>query len=308
MTRLQIFCDIDDFCIWFVPVWESRMLPPADRKLRRRESPLCLSEIMTILVFFHRSNYRTFKHFYLEYVCVVLRDEFPNLVGYTRFIERIPGALVPFCAYAQSRRGEVTGIAFIDATSLKVCDNRRIHSHKVFKDLAQRGKNSMGWFYGFKLHLIINERGELLAFKFTAGNVDDRKPVPDMTTGLYGKLFGDKGYISQKLFGQLYERGLQLITTLKKKMKNRLMTVLDKILLRKRALIETVNDQLKNISQIEHSRHRSVANAMVNLLAGLIAYTYQEKLPSLNLPPEDLKRLYAAFDEDVCLALPVATF
>jgi hypothetical protein len=308
MTRLQIFCEIDDFCLWFVPVWESRMLPPADRKLRRREPQLCLSEIMTILVLFHRSNYRTFKHFYREYVCVVLRDEFPNLVSYTRFIELIPGTLVPLCAYAQSRQGEITGIAFIDATPLKVCHNRRIHSHKIFKDLAQRGKTSIGWFYGFKLHLIINEHGDLLAFKFTAGNVDDRKPVLDMTTGLYGKLFGDKGYISQKLFEQLYDRGLQLITTLKKKMKNRLMAVLDKILLRKRAIIESVNDQLKNISQIEHSRHRSVANAMVNLLTALIAYTYQEKRPSLTLPQEDLKQLYAAFDEEVCLALPVATF
>lgn len=243
MTRVHIFCDIDDFCLWFVPLWESRMLPPADRKLRRRASQLCLSEIMTILVLFHRSNYRTFKHFYLEYVCVVLRDEFPHVVGYTRFIELIPGTLIPFCAYARSRRGEVTGIAFVDSTSLKVCHNRRIHSHKVFKALAQRGKNSMGWFYGFKLHLIINECGELLAFKFTAGNVDDRKPILDMTTGLYGKLCGDNGYLSQKLFEQLYERGLQLITKLKKKMKNRLMPVLDKILLRKRAIIETVNDQ-----------------------------------------------------------------
>jgi hypothetical protein len=263
---------------------------------------------MTILILFHRSNYRTFKHFYKEYVCVVLQNEFPQLVSYTRFIELIPGTLIPVCAYAQSRKGDVTGIAFIDSTPLKVCHNRRIHCHKVFNDLAQRGKTSVGWFYGFKLHLIINERGDLLAFKFTAGNVDDRKPVPDMTTGLYGKLFGDKGYISQKLFEQLYDRGLQLVTKLNKKMKNRLMAVLDKILLRKRAVIETVNDQLKNISQIEHSRHRSVANAMVNMLAGLIAYTYQEKRPSLNLPPEDLNRLYAAFDEEECLALPVATF
>ncbi len=146
MTRLHIFCDIDDFCLWFVPVWESRMLPPADHKIRRRESQLCLSEIMTILVLFHRSNYRTFKHFYQEYVCVVLRDEFPKLVSYTRFIELIPGVLMPLCAYAQSRKGDVTGIAFIDSTPLKVCHNRRIPSHKVFKGLAQRGKNSVGWF------------------------------------------------------------------------------------------------------------------------------------------------------------------
>ena len=306
MTRLQVFCDIDDFCLWFVPVWESRMLPPADRKLRRRESHLCLSEVMTILVVFHQSNYRTFKHFYQEYVEVVLHDEFPSLVSYNRFIELVPGTFVPLCAYLQSRKGEVTGIAFVDATSLKVCHNRRIHQHRVFKDLAQRGKTSVGWFYGFKLHLVINEQGDLLAFHLTAGNVDDRVPVPDMTKGMYGKIFGDKGYISQKLFERLYERGLQLITKIKKNMKNRLMSTLDKILLRKRALIETVNDQLKNISQIEHSRHRSVTNAMVNLIAGLIAYTYQEKHPTLNISPEDLKSLYATAEELDVLALPMA--
>lgn len=308
MTRLQIFCDIDDFCLWFVPVWQSRMLPPVEHKLRRREPQLCLSEIMTILVLFHRSNYRTFKHFYLEYVCVVLRDEFPTLVSYNRFIEFIPGTLVPLCAYIQNCKGAVTGIAFIDATPLKVCHNRRIHSHKLFKDLAQRGKTSIGWFYGFKLHLIINERGQLLAFRFTPGNTDDRMPVPDMTKGLYGKLFGDKGYVSQKLFDRLYERGLQLVTKLRKNMKNRLISVLDSILLRKRALIETVNDQLKNISQIEHSRHRSVTNAMVNFLASLIAYTCQEKLPSLNINSEDLKALYAATEEHDCPTLPMAVF
>ena len=308
MTRVQIFCEIDDFCLWFVPLWESRMLPPADRKLRRRDSSLCLSEIMTILVLFHRSNYRTFKFFYNEYVCIVLRDEFPGLVSYTRFIELVSGAFVPLCAYLQHRYGPATGISFVDSTPLKVCDNRRVHQHQVFKDLAQRGKTSMGWFYGFKLHLVINEQGDLLAVHITSGNVDDRAPVPDMTKGLYGKLFGDKGYISHKLFDQLYERGLQLVTKIKKKMKNRLMPVLDKILLRKRALIETVNDQLKNISQIEHSRHRSVTNAMVNVIAGLIAYTYQDKRPSLNLPPDDLKRLYAAFEADHRLALPLAAF
>lgn len=308
MTRLQIFCEIDDFCLWFVPVWESRMLPPADRKLRRRDAQLCLSEVMTILVVFHRSNYRTFKHFYQEYVEVVLRDDFPTLVSYNRFIEFVPGAFVPLCAYLQRRKGAVSGIAFIDSTPLKVCHNRRIHQHHVFKELAQRGKTSTGWFYGFKLHLIINDQGDLLAFKVTLGNVDDRAPVPDMTKGLYGKLFGDKGYISQKLFELLYERGLQLITKIRKNMKNRLMSVLDNLLLRKRALIETVNDQLKNISQIEHSRHRSVTNAMVNVIAGLIAYTYQEKLPSLNIPSEDLKSLYAAAEELDPLALPMAAF
>jgi len=308
MSRLQIFCDIDDFCLWFVPVWESRMLPPADGHVRRRDGQLSLSEIMTILILFHRSNYRTFKHFYNEYVLVVLHDEFPGLVTYARFVALIPSTLVPLCAYLQQRKGAVTGIAFIDSTPLKVCHNRRIPSHKVFQEVARRGKCSIGWFYGFKVHLIVNDQGELLAVNITPGNVDDRVPVPDMTKGLYGKLFGDRGYISQKLFDQLYARGLQLVTKLKKKMKNRLMPVIDQLLLRKRAIIEAVNDQLKNISQIEHTRHRSVPNAMVNVLAGIIAYTYQDKLPSLHLKSTDIKELAALQAEHSSEVLPMAAF
>ena len=138
----------------------------------------------------------------------------------------------------------------------------------------------MGWHFGFKLHLVINELGELLAFKLTPANTDDRVPVPELTQGLIGKLFGDRGYIRQELFEELYARGLELVTNYKKKMKNKLVKLLVKVMLRKRALIETVNDQLKNIFQIEHSRHRSPFNFLVNTLAALVAYTYQEKKPA----------------------------
>ncbi len=92
------------------------------------------------------------------------------------------------------------------------------------------------WHYGFKLHLIINDKGDLLAFKLTSANVDDRKPVPEMTEDIIGKLFGDRGYVSQKIFEELYERGLEFITKSKKNMKNRLVKLIDKILLRKRAV------------------------------------------------------------------------
>jgi hypothetical protein len=174
----------------------------------------------------------------------------------------------------------------VDSTPLVVCHNRRIKRHKVFDGLAERGKTSMGWFFGFKLHLIINDRGEILAVHLTPGNVDDRAPVPLMTKDLFGKLFADKGYISQKLFEQLFPQGVHLITGIRKNMKNRLMPLQDKLLLRKRSIIETINDQLKNISQIEHTRHRSFYNFMVNLLAGLVAYCHQPKKPNLNLEPQ----------------------
>ena len=187
------------------------------------------------------------------------------------------------CVYLTTRYGQCSGISFIDSTKLAVCHNRRIWRHKVFADLAARGKSSVDWFYGFKLHLVVNDCGELLSVSITAGNVDDRAVVPDLVKDLFGKLFGDKGYVSQPLFEQLFTDGVQLITKLKKGMKERLMSQFDKLLLRKRGISETVNDQLKNISQIEHTRHRSVYNFFVNLIAGLVAYTFREKKPSLHL-------------------------
>lgn len=287
---LTLFCDIDNFCQLFLPAWHRQRLSSGERK-RRRATGLCASELMTILVHFHQSPYRCFKAYYLNEVRRHLRAEFPGLPSYTRVVAMMPSVLVPLCAYLQQHKGAVTGIAFIDATSIVVCHNRRIYSHKVFKKLARRGKTSVGWFYGFKLHLVINDRGELLAFQVTSGNVDDRAPVPHLIQGLTGKLFGDKGYISKALFEALLGQELQLITKLRKNMANRLMPLFDKLMLRKRALIETVNDQLKNIGQIEHTRHRSVANFMVNLVAGLVAYTHQPKKPSLNLTPVQKNQL-----------------
>jgi hypothetical protein len=281
MDTLTVFCDIDDFCRVFEPVWQAKLLALARR--RRRASGLCLSEVMTIIVGFHLSGYRTFKDYYRGEVLRHRRGEFPGLVSYNRFVELMPWALVPLCCYLPTRYGQCSGVSFIDSTKLSVCHNRRIWSHRVMAGLAARGKTSVDWFYGFKVHLVLNDRGELLAVKITAGNVDDRQPVPELIQGLFGKLFGDKGYISHDLFAQLYEEGVQLITKLKKNMKNRLLPLFDRLLLRKRALCESVIDQLKNISQIEHSRHRSVFNFFVNLIAGLIAYSFREKKPSLKL-------------------------
>jgi hypothetical protein len=191
--------------------------------------------------------------------------------------------MFPMLAYLQSCYGSCTGISFIDSTSLEVCDPKRISQHRVFAVDAQRGKTSTGWFYGFKLHLAVNDRGELLACCLTPGNVDDRTPVPDLVKSLRGKLFGDRGYISAPLTQLLFEQGLHLITRLRKNMKDQLMPLSDKLLLRKRAIIESIIDQLKNISQIEHSRHRSPLNFVVHVIAGLVAYSHQDKKPGLHL-------------------------
>lgn len=282
-SLVELFCDVDDFCQAFLPRMARKQLANGKAN-RNRERSLTLSEIMTLLILFHQSHYRNFKAYYIEYVLAHLRRDFPELVSYTRFVDFIPSALIPLCAYFKSAcLGKCTGISFVDATSLDVCLSQRIASHKVFAGLAERGKTSTGWFFGFKLHLVINDRGELLAVTLTPGNVDDRKPVPQLAKNLFGKLFGDKGYISQPLRDLLRQTiGVFLVTKLKSNSINRLpMTWEDRILLRKRAIVESVIDQLKNVSQIEHSRHRSVRNFMVNLICGLIAYARQPKKPSL---------------------------
>lgn len=288
MELLPLFCDVDDFCQAFEPKWRRRLL--RDGRRRDRRGRLALSEIMTILIAFHQSGCRTFKSYY-HLLERHHRREFPGLVGYGRFVELMPSAVVPLCVYLVSRRGRCTGLAFVDSTALAVCGNKRISRHRVFDGWAAMGRTTMGWFLGFKLHLVINEQGELLGIRLTPGNIDDRTPVPELTRRLWGKLFGDKGYISQALFMELWESGLQLITNVRKNMRPRLRRLIDKLLLRKRSLIETVNDQLKNISQIEHTRHRSPTNFLANLLAGLISYTHQPKKPTINFTTEERRLL-----------------
>jgi hypothetical protein len=292
MEILPLFCDIDDFCQFFEPLWKRRLLSSGARQ-RDRAPSLALSEVMTIIVMFHASSYRNFKAYYTTQVMKHYAGAFPRLVSYQRFVELMPRTVVPLCGYLQTQKGECSGISFIDSTSLKVCHNRRLQAHKVFAGYARRGKTSVDWFFGFKLHLVINDCGELLSLRLTPGNTDDRRAVPALVKKLFGKLFGDKGYISQPLFETLYDTGVQLVTKLKTNMKNRLTSIFDKLMLRKRAIIESVVDQLKNISQIEHSRHRSVANCFVNLLAGLVAYTFREKKPSLNIRVKEQLQLPA---------------
>jgi len=294
----ELFCQVDDFVDALKRELGTRLLPELKKRQRDRASGLCESEMMTILILFHQSGYRTFKHFYIQHVQRRWRHLFPGMLSYTRFVSLMPRVALPMCGFLQTRYGRNTGIAFVDSTKIKVCHNKRIRRNRVFKGIATTGKSTMGWFHGFKLHIVINELGELLAVRMTQANVDDRKPVDAMTQNLVGKLFGDKGYISGDLFKTLHERGLTLVTQIRKNMKNHLMPWMDKILLRKRSLIETVNDQLKNISQVEHTRHRAVSSFIINVCAGLIAYTYQPKKPQLKIPISILN-----LQKDVAIAM-----
>lgn len=282
MSLLELFCAVDDFCKELDEEQTGRLLLSGQPQ-RQRAGQLSDSEALTIMIHFHQSQYRNFKAYYQQHVQVYLQAEFPGLISYGRFVQRMPRLLGWLCLYLFRRLGTCSGISFVDATFIAVCDNRRINQHKVFKGIAARGKGSTGWSFGFKLHLVVTDAGELLAVYLTAANCHELKALPQLVKRLFGKLFGDMAYLSQSMFEQLMEQGIHLITKLKSNMKNKLICMTDKLLLRKRSIIETINDQLKNISQIEHSRHRSPINFLVNLVSGLIAYTHQPKKPSLDL-------------------------
>ena len=282
IEKIAVFCDIDDFCKDYEKYCTHSLL--MDKNEVVPKTRMALSEIMTILIMYHLSGYRTFKWYYTKYVMVYQKKNYPDLVSYNRFVEIMKYALVPLVLYiVRARFVKCSGISFVDSTPIKVCDNHRIRTNHVFSEYAKMGKSSMGWFYGFKLHLIINEQGEILSFCLTSGNVDDRNEavMDSLTKEIFGKLFADRGYISQKLFENLLKKDITLITRAKKNMKNKLMDYYDRLMLRKRTVIESVNDFLKNICNIEHSRHRSITNFLVNLVSALAAYSFLPKKPSI---------------------------
>ena len=281
---VEIFCKTDDFYLqfdqWLNQIANPRIGPAPSSVRQPGISP---SEIMTILIFYQLSGFKCFKYYYQRFIRGYGRSYFPKAPAYNRFVELIPRACFPLLAFLKTCcMGKKTGLYYIDATALPVCHNLRIHSHRVFQDIARRGKTSVGWFYGLKLHIVINDHGELMATQITSGNVADNnhQVLRELLDGLEGKCFGDRGYLTT-LFEEFMQQGLQIITKSKAKMKPRIITLKDKQLLRKRGIVESVLDICKNIENIEHSRHRSPDNALTHLLAGLVAYTFIDDKPSI---------------------------
>jgi hypothetical protein len=282
---VEIFCDFDDFCKLIKTQWEAMQLTngaPSGRK-HGPEGGLIDSEIMTILILYHGSRFKNFKTFYNNVVLILLRSWFPGAPCYERFLtltRRVWSLLAFFMA---SRMGEKTDIYYIDSTPLVVCHNRRINRHKTFAGLAERGKTSTGWFFGFKLHLVFNHQREIVALKLTPGNVSDVTPVPELTKDLAGKLFGDKGYIGQKLAHELLRRGLALMTRVRGNMKSLPVSFFDKALLNGRNIAETIIGHIKEFSSLRLPKHRSVFNAFTHVTAAIIAYQINP------LPPGQIK-------------------
>lgn len=281
---IELFIALDDFCLALYQ-WQSkqavRFTAPVNKPLMGD------SELLTVLVFYHFSGYKCFEYYYQELVQKELQSYFPYQVSYERFVALIPRVLPGLYVFLKGRTllSQRTGTYFIDSKKLPVCDNHRIYQNKVFAQLATRGKSSTGWFFGFKLHLVINQYGEIVNFLFTPANVADnnQQVLQQQLQGLKGKCYGDRGYLSS-LFEQFYQQGLQLITKIRSKMKNKLMCLQDKLKLRKRALIESVNDILISVFDLEHTRHRSPQNAYAHMLAALTAYCFYDNKPAVFFP------------------------
>ena len=281
---IELFICLDDFCI---ALEEWKRLQPQFQVSVTNHPVMSDSEMLAILVFYQSSGYKCFQYYYQQCVSKNLSSYFPCLISYERFVALIPRLLPGLYVFLKWRTllSKRTGWYFIDSKPLAVCHNRRIHSNKVFEEQARRGKSSLGWFYGFKAHLLISQKGEIINFTFTPGNVADNNQdvLRYLLKDIKGKCFGDKGYMSA-LFEEFYLQGLQLLTKVRANMKNKLLRLEDKLMLRKRAVIESVNDILTSVFDLQHTRHRSSVNAMAHMLAALTAYCFYDNKPAVFLP------------------------
>ena len=272
-----VFYLLDNFCKEYKK-WEENNLLPSN-KIRKREGKLSLSELLTVVLYFYLSPCKDFKNYYLYHFSSKYKGYFAY-VGYSRIIQLLPRLLLPLSLIMHMLKGEETGVYYIDSTKLEICHNKRTSSNRVFKNIAKIGRSSYGWFMGFKLHLIINNKGEIMAVKITKGNKSDVSVVSNLAKGLEGSIYGDKGYISKKLFEELYSSGLRIFTSIRKDMKNHLLLNVDKILMRKRVLIESVFNVLKNSMNLEHSRHRSPMNFLIHILACIAGFAISKIINS----------------------------
>jgi transposase len=276
----ELFCIVDDFCKAATSELAQHQINQGPTRKPTRIPGLTDSEIITILLLYQNSDVRNFKAFYTHHVLLHKKD-FPNLPTYERFVTLQQRGFFLLLLFFMCLRQTGASHGYVDSTPLKVCHNKRIFNHKVFKGLAARGKSTMGWFFGFKLHIVIDTEGNIIDAVLTPGNCDDRKPVESLLKNFQGKIFGDKGYISQDLFNFLFSKGVKLITGIKARMKNILMDFEEKILLRKRSLVETVFGFLKRTREIEHTRHRSVTNMCIHVVATLVGYQLMPNKPQI---------------------------
>lgn len=282
---IKIFCDCDDFCIFFEQ-WQNNKSLKENTIIRKptRATGLSLSECMCIMISYHHSGMKCFEYYYHELVEKEFKTYFPKIPSYERFVQLIPRTVLALFLFVNIFRiGNEQGCYFADSKKMPVCNNLRIKSNKVFKGIASRSKSSTGWFYGLKLFLVINASGEIMKCIISPANIADNSfhMMKKLFKNLKGYVFADKGFLSQKAFEYFYLSGLKLVTTIRKNMKNKLMPMFEKLCRMKRGVIESVNDLLMSLCDIDHTRHRSPVNCIAHAYAGVAAYTYLDKFPSI---------------------------
>lgn len=284
---VAIYVEVDDLLKAFE--WWSKEKVFVRLYYPTRTPNLSPSEIATIVIAYHFSGYKCFEYYYKECILKSYLGCFPKAPSYQRFIPYIQRVLplLFLLLMLKTSQSIPTGYYFIDSKKLQVCHLKREKEHKVFKDFARKGKSSTGWFYGLKLHLVINHLGQIVAFRLTPANIADNNQglLEELLLGLKGKCCGDKGYLTT-LFEHFYEQELHLVVRPKKNMKAKALPAAteDICLLKQRAVIESVNDILATVCNVEHSRHRNPLHGMANILAALIAYQYLPTKPHVFIP------------------------
>jgi len=256
---------------------------------RNYPTSLTLSEVVTIQIYYHYSGYKCFKSYYLNHVCYELKRDFPDLVSYQQFVKLIPRALVALLVVLkeQMKQSRRSGIYYGDSYPIPACHPKRVHQHKTMKGMASWGKTSVGWFYGLKCHIVVNQFGELVNCTLTTGSTADNnlRVLFRLTNDLMGYFFGDKGYLlneDKRIF--LEKDGLlKFRTKVRKNMEKQQLELEPKLWLKKRGIVESVIDIHKEHMDVAHTRHRSPTNALVNIFAGLVAYNFRQRKPSTSI-------------------------
>lgn len=285
-TLYHIFDQIDNLLKTMSASLRRKLLSDL-RPAGGRPSGLSLQAILAFGIFRYATGVKDVKHYHRKLLSSYSNElgRIPNYGNFNTLVNQATPYvifLLQWIFYVNKSRQD--GFYFMDSTPLKVCENKRIFDHKVCEDLAQRGKSSMGWFFGFKLHVVCDSLGRLVSLLITPGNTDDRKFVLKLLRGLKGLCIADAGYVSKKLMQELYEQGLLLLTDVRKSMK-RLMSETQHALLKQRQRIEGVFSCLKHRLKAEASIARSPLGYLSRCLYACLTFALSKELEMKNLLP-----------------------
>ena len=270
---VEVYCFVDNF----VKMIESKSLKsPAGRK-----SMLTKTDYITLTIFKQEYGLKTTKQLY-EFVQEYMQKDFSPLPSYQQFNEGIKSTFSYFVMIAwlltRLTRKKDAKYHIVDSSPLPVCNNQYRFQAKLFKGLARSGKNMNGWYWGFKLHLIINHDMEIESIKISDGSTSDIDALEgDFIDGIRGWLVGDKGYIGQKKAQELAAQGIKLITRTRKNMRKVPALPIHNYLLSKRQAVESTFSYLKYRLSVLSSYARSVEGFFVNVFSAIVTYSLNLK-------------------------------